>query len=48
MAAPTAGFHFTTAVFEELRALGYEGAEPKTKGDVGALIAEYKARNEKE
>jgi hypothetical protein len=29
-----------------LRALGYEGTEPKTKGEAGALIAEYKARKE--
>ena len=31
-----------------LRALGYEGPEPKTKGEAGALIAEYKSKKGKE
>jgi hypothetical protein len=31
-----------------LRALGYEGPEPRSKGEAGALIAEYKAKKGKE
>ncbi len=31
-----------------LRRLGYEGVEPRTKGEAGALIAEYKPRKGKE
>jgi hypothetical protein len=31
-----------------LRALGYEGPEPQTKGEAGALIAEYKGKKGKE
>jgi hypothetical protein len=34
----------TTKQLAYLLALGYEGPEPKSKGEAGALIGEYKAR----
>jgi hypothetical protein len=38
----------TTKQLAYLRALGYEGPEPKTKGEAGALIGEYKAKKGRE